>query len=107
MSEWWVEERGGPPTEKGPTITEIKASVSIRKVLEYYGAKLPALRSFGWVSIKCPFHEDARASASFNDKTGRFHCHTCDVGGDVIDVVAWEEKLSVKDTLQWLKDKLG
>ena len=101
MTEWWIETKGEPEV-KGMSIADIKREVGIRQVLEHYGATLPAHRSLGWVSILCPFHKDAHPSASFNEKLGKFHCHTCEVGGDVVDVVCYQEQFTMKEALQWL-----
>lgn len=37
------------------------------------------------VRFKCPFHDDAEASANFNPVKGLWHCHVCNVGGSAID----------------------
>ena len=33
---------------------------------------------------RCPFHEDAHASASANLLTGGFRCHACEARGDLV-----------------------
>ena len=35
------------------------------------------------ISIPCPFHEDAAPSCNLNDKLHRYHCFTCDRGGNI------------------------
>jgi DNA primase len=40
-------------------------------------------------TVKCPFHKDGNPSASIfqgKDSIWRFHCHACDVSGDVFDI---------------------
>lgn len=54
-------------------------------------------------ACKCPFHDDAHASASIHyDKDGcwRFHCFTCQWKGDVFDVRARMEGRTVGDVLK-------
>jgi hypothetical protein len=53
----------------------------------YYGAalgKLARADDKGWAACRCPFHEDARASASANLLTGGFRCHACEARGDLV-----------------------
>lgn len=54
------------------------------EVLEYYGVEL-APEGPGWKTIKCPFHEDSRASARSNGKG--FVCNGCGVRGDAISLI--------------------
>lgn len=102
---WYVEQKGQPPSKK-PSIQEIKQGVSIRRVLTHYGATLPQHYSTEWLGIKCPFHKDEHASASFNEKLGKFSCFVCDVSGDVIDVVAHQEQLDTGEALSWISKQL-
>lgn len=32
----------------------------------------------------CPFHEDKKPSLNFNAATGKFYCHGCQAGGDIL-----------------------
>lgn len=41
----------------------------------------------GWKPIRCPFHDDRAASASYNTTIQRFKCHACQVGGDGYDLI--------------------
>lgn len=38
----------------------------------------------GWAACRCPFHDDAHASASANLLTGGFRCHACEARGDLV-----------------------
>lgn len=38
----------------------------------------------GWAACRCPFHDDAHASASANLITGGFRCHACEARGDLV-----------------------
>lgn len=62
------------------TIEEIKASYSMRDVLDMYGLK--ANRS-GFVC--CPFHGEKTASFKVYERS--FHCFGCGAHGDIIDFV--------------------
>jgi DNA primase len=50
-----------------------KPDYDIGPVLENYGMTLPYRRG-GWQSVKCPFHDDSRASASVSFDLNRFIC---------------------------------
>ena len=98
---WYVEQKG-QKVSKLLDITDLKQAVSIRTVLKHYGAVLPDHYSLEWRGIKCPFHNDTHASASFNEKLGKFNCFTCDIGGDVIDLVTQQEHLEIPEAVQWI-----
>lgn len=59
---------------------QIKASVRLRDVMEFYGIKFNA-RGFA----KCPFHNERTASLSI--KNERYKCFGCGAYGSVIDFV--------------------
>ena len=51
----------------------------------FYNAYGFTLRgSNGWQMVKCPFHDDTRASMGINRAHGGFKCHACGVSGDMI-----------------------
>ena len=53
----------------------------------YYPAQLDNLARAtgnGWAACRCPFHDDAHASASANLITGSFRCHACEARGDLV-----------------------
>jgi hypothetical protein len=76
-----------------PTFEDIKAQVPIETVLE----KMTDLRWSGFKARgRCPFHDgNDKASLSVDKTLGLFHCFSCQVGGDVIELVrtAMERKL--------------
>lgn len=37
--------------------------------------------SGGWQAVRCPFHDDRRASGSINPDKGFYRCHGCGVNG--------------------------
>jgi hypothetical protein len=53
-------------------------------VLEHYGAVVR--RTTGQVNIKCPFHDDSHASASFNTRENIFNCFACGMQGNSLQI---------------------
>ena len=53
----------------------------------YFEARLPGQRigSRREVSVRCPFHDDGTASMSINLERGAWFCHSCNVGGGILD----------------------
>ena len=60
---------------------EVKQSLNIRQVVEYYGYRINRAGKF-----ICPFHNDTNPSASI--KNDYFNCFVCGAGGDVIAFTA-------------------
>jgi DNA primase len=58
-------------------------------VLQHYGATVR--RTTGQVNIKCPFHNDSHASASFNSRENIFNCFACGMQGNSIQIIARKE----------------
>lgn len=107
---WWIETKGGPELctqTKRLTASEIKHQLRIHELLRHYGAVAePPPKGTGWISAPCPFHQDRRPSASINHDLQRFRCHSCDVAGDVIDVVEQVEHLTTKEAMAWIRSNL-
>lgn len=115
---WWVRSKGVRRPKTGRerlTISEIKKRVPVLQLLGYYfGLKKldPVVESFAaphdedWMAVNCPFHKDRKPSASVNVRTGRFRCHgPCNFGGDVIDIVCWQEGLTVEEAIDWFANR--
>jgi phage/plasmid primase-like uncharacterized protein len=68
-------------------ILAFKASHSIRSVLSARGIAVPAVQRRQWMA-KCPLHDDRTPSFAVNEAKELWYCHTCRVGGDVLDLVA-------------------
>jgi DNA primase len=60
---------------------DVKQSLNIREVIEFYGVKVGRNGSFC-----CPFHNEKHPSASI--KNDYFNCFACGVGGDLITFTA-------------------
>lgn len=67
----------------------------IVEVLKHYGANI--LRASGQVNIKCPFHNDSHASASFNTKNNIFNCFACGMQGNSIQIIAKQERCDIRE----------
>jgi hypothetical protein len=53
----------------------------------YYAASMENLARVdgkGWAACRCPFHDDAHASAAANLIHGGFRCHACEEHGDLV-----------------------
>jgi DNA primase len=64
-------------------------------VLQHYGAKLN--RTTGQVNVKCPFHNDSHASASFNTRENIFNCFACGMQGNSIQIIAKQERCDIHE----------
>lgn len=67
------------------TLEVKKLQPSMAAFLTQHGVK--AVAGPGWQAVVCPFHQDTTASASFNEGECRFRCHTCDVVGNVSQIL--------------------
>ena len=64
-------------------------------VLKHYGANI--LRASGQVNVKCPFHNDSHASASFNTRDNIFNCFACGMQGNSIQIIAKQERCDIRE----------
>ena len=67
----------------------------IVSVLKHYGANIN--RASGQVNIKCPFHNDSHASASFNTRQNIFNCFACGMQGNSIQIIARRERCDIRE----------
>ena len=78
---------------------QVKATVSLRRVLEDYGI-LERLRRSGQDHYRgpCPIHQGEGRDA-FHGDLGKnvFHCFACGAGGNVLDLVAHMERCSLRE----------
>lgn len=78
------------------TVEEIKATYSMRDIVERYGFQ-PTRAGF----IPCPFHSgDRQPSLKVYDRD--FHCHSCGAHGDIFDFVMRMDDISFKEAYQSL-----
>ena len=64
-------------------------------VLQHYGATIR--RTSGQVNVKCPFHNDSHASASFNTRENIFNCFACGMQGNSIQIIAKQERCDIRE----------
>ena len=67
----------------------------IVSVLKHYGANIT--RASGQVNVKCPFHNDSHASASFNTRQNIFNCFACGMQGNSIQIIAKKEGCDIRE----------
>ena len=67
----------------------------IVSVLEHYGATVR--RTTGQVIVKCPFHNDTHASASFNTRENIFNCFACGMSGNSLQIIAKQEGVNIRE----------
>lgn len=80
----------------------VKVRVTIEDLLAWYGNE-EVVRSYGWTSLHCPFHDDHSPSARANAAHDRFDCFVCDIHGDIFDVVQEVEGFpDVLDAKEWI-----
>ena len=53
----------------------------------------------------CPFHADSKPSLTVDENL--WFCHSCRVGGSIIDYVSRADGLTTKETIEKLKQELG
>lgn len=78
----------------------------VADALHRLGSPSEVLEAHGYAvrrrSARCPFHEDRSPSLSLYRGSGgkeRWRCHSCDIGGDAIDLEAMLTRRSVRDLL--------
>ena len=64
-------------TDPRPSLTEVWEALEGR-VLTARG---------DWAKASCVLHEDRNPSASVNEDTGKWNCHSCNQHGDVYDLI--------------------
>ncbi len=78
--------RSSPPRNARRGSDE-REPLDITSVLNYYGASALPEAETGWKKIRCPFHGDSQASATFSPEHGSFHCFACEMSGDAISII--------------------
>src|ERR1700681_2909477 len=86
-------------------IAEIKAQLTIEKVLEHYSLKTNTHNM-----LCCPFHNDKTPSMQIYRQTNTWTCFSsnCNAGtGDVIDFIMHKEKVTKHEAILKAKDLAG
>ena len=64
-------------------------------------------RGSGEVAAHCPLHEDKTPSLMISPERGLFYCHSCHVGGNIINWIMTFEHLSWSDAVSKVADLAG
>ncbi len=94
-----------PPNIQYMTIAQIKAQLSIQSVLQYYGLQ-PNRNQM----LRCPFHEDQKASMKVYPDTNTVYCFagSCQVSNlDVIDFIMKMDKSNKQEAIMKAKAMVG
>ena len=81
---------------------EIRAANDIVDVVSQYVTLKRSGRNFFGL---CPFHREKSPSFSVSPDRQYFHCFGCHKGGDVFNFVSEIEKLSFRDTIEFLAER--
>lgn len=76
--------------------------IPIIPVLEFYGFDPAELKDYphGWFKVRCAFHGETQASASYSTDLNAFNCHACSMSGDSIKIIRlMEPKLSFQEAV--------
>lgn len=76
--------------------------IPIIPVLEFYGFDPSELKDYphGWFKVRCAFHGETKASASYSTDLNAFNCHACSMSGDSIKIIRlMEPSLSFQEAL--------
>lgn len=72
---------------------------AIADVLKELGATdIPT--GYGWVRMRCPFHEDRTPSAAVHHEKDAFACHSCGRKGDALKLLQTELRLSWREACE-------
>lgn len=85
-------------------IEEIKNSADIVNIVSEYVELVKKGRNYWGV---CPFHDDSNPSMSVSPEKQMYNCFSCGEAGGVIKFVEKINKISFKDALKLLGDKVG
>ena len=80
-------------------VDQIKAHFVISNVLKLYRPEIKFSGRGDFQSCACPFHKDNKPSFWFNDSSGLWGCHSCNVRGDVINLYARFEAVNVREAI--------
>lgn len=77
-------------------------TIPIVPVLEFYGFDSSELKDYphGWFKVRCAFHGETQASASYSTDLNAFNCHACSMSGDSIKIIRlMEPNLSFQEAV--------
>lgn len=86
------------------TPSEIKDSVDILTVCDWLG--IPTSIKGRNINILCPAHNDKNFGSCYI-RDNKFVCYTCNIAGDIFDLVMHSRGCDFKEACKWLCDHLG
>jgi hypothetical protein len=96
-----------PPVAGAGLVSAIKAKINPVEILTQ---ARPQIKLVGlgkrWVTCTCPFHDDKAPSFWIDTQRGLWGCHACNIHGDVINLWARFQGLTVAQAVQDLAGKV-
>lgn len=89
-------------TSRGRASASKVPAIPIVPVLEFYGFDPRELKGYphGWFKVRCAFHGETQASASYSTDLNAFNCHACSMSGDSIKIIRrMEPSLSFQEAV--------
>ena len=88
---------------------QIKEQVSIKDVVDHYGLQLRSRKGGDELVGLCPFHGPGKSRDPFRVSRSKnnWHCFQCDRGGNVLDLVAQREDVSIREAALLLQQWFG
>lgn len=87
------------PYGSSSVIEQIKHRFTIEYVFLLYKPGTDLSGKTPFISVLCPFHPDHHASMFLDLQRQLFKCHACDAHGDVINLYAMFEKITVREAI--------
>lgn len=87
------------PYGSSTLIEQIKRSHDILQVYALYRAEFKADKKTPYYTVLCPFHEDHKPSMFLDGVRQLFKCHACGAHGDVINLYAHFQHISVREAI--------
>lgn len=94
-------------TKDNSTIAEIKARLTVEEAIYKYLPEVRLQRKAARLWALCPFHNEKTPSFCVSLDTNRWRCFGCQVGGDVIDLVALALRIPLREAIKLLAKELG
>ena len=85
-------------------VEDLKAQADIVQVVQ---GSVPLKKSGSTYKGLCPFHTENTPSFHVNRDKGFFHCFGCGTGGDVVNFIQLQEKLSFPEAVRLLAQQFG
>jgi hypothetical protein len=91
--------RDRKPYRSDDLIEQIKANNDILHVYGIYRPSFQLHRNFLYYTVRCEFHDDHTPSMSLDGENQRYKCFACGAHGDVINLYAHFEHITVREAI--------